>query len=169
MKINFISIILSNFLLLLGITSLLLIVEGDLNYAALLILLAGVYDYFEDDILDFLKISGEDGDTRRENSPAKLLVFAISPLILIYLLFDFGIWGFLGVLPLFLFSMASLYQLKATHFSGQKESFFLLPNTYAAVALSILSLVLQESINLRFIVYAILIVFSYLMIRPNKF
>ncbi|NLB19581.1 MAG: hypothetical protein GX829_01785 [Clostridium sp.] len=164
MKNSFISIILDNFLLILGLISLLLVVDGQFYYAGILILLAGVYAYFQVKVVNFFDLV----PTPNFNDPSPLLVFVISPLILIYLLFSFRAWGFLGILPIFLFSMAGVHQLKKDHNSNQTKSLFLLPLPIAAVAITFLTLVLQGSSDLRFIIYAVVIIFSYLMIRPSK-
>lgn len=168
MKKSFISIIFSNFLLIFGVVSLLIAVDGYFYYAGVLILLAGVYHHFEADLFKFMALNLKNRtDTKEVNNPPLLLTFAVVPMLLIYLQFDVKGWGFLGALICLLFPIAGLYQLRKTKTNGRIQ-LFLLPLPLAGVTLTFLGLVLQGSPNLKFIMYIIMLGFSYLMIRPNS-
>ena len=164
MKNSFISIILDNFLLLLGLIDLLIMVDGEFYYAGILILIAGVYAHFKVELFNFFSLVPDSNF----NDPSYFLVFAVSPIILTYSRFNFRAWGLLGFLPVLLFPMVGAYQLKKDYISDQEKSLFLLPLPLAAVGITLLALILQASTDLRFIIYAVVLVFCYLMIRPKK-
>ncbi len=166
MKKSFITLTLSNFILILGILSLLLTVEHNFYYAGVLILLAAVYVHFEPTLLNKMKMSFEDQNA--SGSPALLLTFAITAVTLIYLVFEFKTFGLLSLLPCLLFPMAGLYQLRKTESSLHRLWTPILPLPYAGAALVFISLILQQSLSLRVIPYLLMIIFSYLMVRPKK-
>ena len=140
--------------------------EHRFYYAAVLILLSAVYVHFEPAILSFMKTPLD--EKKVSTSSTLLLTFAVAPAILTYVLFDLKNWGLLGLVPVLLFPIASLHQLSTMHSLNHKPWFPLLPLSYSGASLAFFALILQQSLSLKFLPYLLMIIFSYLMIRPKK-
>lgn len=165
MKKSFIGLLFSNFLLILGVLSLLMMVNQTYDYGGFLLLLGAVFAHFEPRLKNTFHRLEEREDP--SNSAAHLLVFAINPVLLIYLLFNFKTMGFLSVVPCLLFPMGGLHQLN--HINETKKTSWvpLLPLSHAGAALTFFAVILQFSPTLRFLPYLLMLIFSYLMIRPK--
>lgn len=150
--------------LIFGLISLVLIFDGRLDWAAVLIVMGMLFDGFDGRLARLLNVSTEFG--KQLDSLSDLVTFGVAPAMLAYStsLHQFGMpWGVIALLPFPLMGALRLARFNV-HTGG--DGFFIgVPITLAG---GLLALFLLYNVN-YWIVFAVVLTLSWLMISTFKY
>lgn len=147
----------------LGVMSILMTMEGHYENAAIFIIGAGIVDRYDGKIARMLKAESPLG--KELDSLADNVSFGVAPAILIYLMYDLKLYGFIGLLVILLYSISGMYRLARYNTMDFTGVFTGVPITISGSTLALLSLALGNESNLSTIPMVIItLLFSYLMV-----
>jgi len=152
-----------------GIMSILSVMNEKFAYAGAFILLAGLVDRYDGRIARFLNVSSDLG--KELDSLADLVSFGVAPSILVYILFDLkslGPYGLLGFAILLIFPICGAYRLARFNTADFDGSFTGIPITIVGCFMALFSLLNLSGKLSIYIVAALMIAGSYLMVSTIK-
>jgi CDP-diacylglycerol---serine O-phosphatidyltransferase len=106
----------------LGIISIIVAFGGNYRLSAFLIISACLADRYDGRIARQLKVSSEYG--KRLDSLADFVSFGVAPAILVFLLYAFADYGFMGYLLVLIFPIAGAYKIAKSDQSHDRVSIF---------------------------------------------
>lgn len=146
--------------------------EGPENYtlASLFVIAAALADRYDGRVARFLKVDSEIG--KELDSLADLVSFGVAPSILIYKLYGFMSFGFLGYILVLIFPICGAYRLARYNITSFDGTFSGIPITIAGLIMALFSLVqltLLKNVSINPLLPIIfLVVLSYLMVSKFK-
>jgi CDP-diacylglycerol---serine O-phosphatidyltransferase len=105
-----------------GIISMLAAFDGNYRLSALLIISASLADRYDGRIARQLKVSSEYG--KQLDSLADFVSFGVAPAILVFLLYAFADYGFMGYLLVLIFPIAGAYKIAKSDRTHDSISIF---------------------------------------------
>lgn len=134
--------------------------------ACFLIIAAGIMDRYDGRVARYLNVSSEIG--KELDSLADLVSFGVAPSILIFTMYDFSKFGFIGYLLFLIFPLAGAYRLARYNCTTFDGVFTGIPITIAGMLVAIFSLfTITRTANVALVI-VMLVILSYLMVSKLK-
>ncbi|GAA0694394.1 MULTISPECIES: CDP-diacylglycerol--serine O-phosphatidyltransferase [Clostridium] len=121
-----------------GLLSILMTFHGNFKLAAIFVLLAALADRYDGRIARLLNVDSEIG--KELDSLADLVSFGVAPSILIYRLYNFMSFGFVGYLLVLVFPICGAYRLARYNISTFDGVFTGVPITLAGSFMAVFAL-----------------------------
>lgn len=150
-----------------GIMSLMMMFQVEYNWSAFFIILACIADRYDGTLARYLNVSSELG--KELDSLADLVSFGVAPSILVFHIYGFSQWGFLGYLLVLVFPIAGAYRLARFNVTAFDGEFYGIPITFAGMFLALYCLLSMKYLLPVGITAILILVLSYLMVCRHRF
>lgn len=145
----------------LGIISMLAAFDGNYRLSAFLIISACLADRYDGRIARQLKVSSE--YAKRLDSLADFISFGVAPAILVFLLYVFADYGFIGYLLVLVFPIAVAYKIAKSDQSQDRVSIFDDSPVLSGTTLAVFALVTADKPVTKELAVIIVAALSYLL------
>jgi CDP-diacylglycerol---serine O-phosphatidyltransferase len=145
----------------LGIISILAAFDGNYRLSAFLIISACLADRYDGRLARQLKVSSEYG--KRLDSLADFISFSVAPAILVFLLYAFADYGFMGYLLVLVFPIAGAYKIAKSGQSHDSSSIFDDSPVLSGTALALFAFVTADKPVTKELAVIIVAALSYLL------
>lgn len=152
-----------------GVLSLLATFNKNFILAASFIIIAAIVDRYDGRIARYLNVSSDLG--KELDSLADLVSFGVAPSILAFILYNFvnlGPFGIFGYIPLLLFPICGAFRLARYNTAQFDGDFRGVPITIVGVLMAIYALLTAKYFLNPYVPFALMILFSYLMVSNIK-
>lgn len=155
-----------------GVLSILMTFQGNTidqtNYkmACYFIILAAIIDRYDGRVARFLKVSSDLG--KELDSLADLVSFGVAPSILVFSLYNFSAFGFMGYLLVLIFPLAGAYRLARYNSTTFDNVFMGIPITIAGGLLAIFALITINHTTNPILSIILIFMLSYLMVSKLR-
>ncbi|WP_125153397.1 CDP-diacylglycerol--serine O-phosphatidyltransferase [Clostridium rectalis] len=150
-----------------GILSLLMTLQGNYKTACTFILLAALLDRYDGRIARYLNVFSSLG--KELDSLADLISFGVAPSILLFNIYTFLEFGFIGYILVLIFPICGAYRLARYNVTSFNGVFSGVPITVAGSILAIYSFLTLNKTQNKVIPVILLLILSYLMVSKTSF